>query len=212
MVAPINICFASNGTDILNHSVDILTEHSPHNDMLKDDIFNMYNEMDKVAVFDALRLRRPQLIPVYAFFHAEPAPIRLSRSNGQLRIEVSEREYHEGKGILEGDDFYEDDDATPEPTFYTVTDAITNVVTFMRRVFLHVGLHHWAAARQPLAPSSRTMRCSVWSATSSATSSVCETPMTPSTTATAASSTRHLHSKSNCRKTSADLSPLCPSC
>ena len=109
--------------------------------MLKDDIFNMYNETDKVAVFDALRLRRPQLIPVYAFFYAEPAPIRLSRSNGQLRIEVSEREYHEGKGILDGDDLCEDDDATSEPTFYTVTDAITSVVTFMRRVFSHVGLH-----------------------------------------------------------------------
>ena len=116
---PINFCFAPGGTDTLNHAVDILLEDKPDHILGEDDIFNMYNEMDKEASSDAmgLRPRTATLMPVYAFFYADPAVIRLVRADGQLIVEVTQEEYIEGKSVI-GDMETEAVDST----FFTFTD------------------------------------------------------------------------------------------
>ena len=62
---------------------------------------NMYNKCKKEATFDALRLRDPEMIPVYAFFYAEPAVVRLNRVDGQLTVAVTRAEYDELCGVAD---------------------------------------------------------------------------------------------------------------
>ena len=82
---PINICFASNGTDILNHAVDIQMEHAPRDDMLKDDL-RLCDPGDKVHVYDRQQLNTEEMWRACTLekLQADPAMWRLLSEDGDV--------------------------------------------------------------------------------------------------------------------------------
>jgi len=56
---PVNVCFSPGGCDIMGHAFDILCEASPHTNKSKDDLDNMYNNVDKDDMFEQIGIHRP---------------------------------------------------------------------------------------------------------------------------------------------------------
>jgi len=133
---PINVCFSPDGCNIANLAIDILMEATPDKIKDKDDIENMYNNVDKNEIFDTLDELRPDLTPCYVWYYWEPAVIRLNRTKGQLVVEVTEEEHdaHIGEG-----EFTPAHSHMCENIYYS--EGSEQGRRLMRKCFSHIGTH-----------------------------------------------------------------------
>ncbi|GAQ91995.1 protein with reverse transcriptase-like domain [Klebsormidium nitens] len=58
----------------------------PETLFLQVDLANAFNEVDRVAMFDELRLHFPELLPFFCCFYAEPSRLLLGRDSGDWEL------------------------------------------------------------------------------------------------------------------------------
>ena len=82
---PVQLCYAANGTELLGHCFEGFKELDPDSAFCACDTFNMYNESERGATFEALHEYDPECKPVYRMLYGHPADIYLDRTdNGSL--------------------------------------------------------------------------------------------------------------------------------
>lgn len=68
----------------------------PETLVLQVDLANAFNEVDRVAMFDELRLHFPELLPFFRCFYAEPSRLLLRRDSGEWELLESQTGSRQG--------------------------------------------------------------------------------------------------------------------
>ena len=81
-----NWCYAKSGTEKLAYQIRGWIESRPNGGLVSDDVAKMYQDVDRVHMFNFFRKRFPSLIPAFRFFYGGPSDIWIGGARVPIHI------------------------------------------------------------------------------------------------------------------------------